>query len=303
MYLNKNGQEIFQKWSFFLTQKKKFSQNTVSAYLTDLQIFFKFFCQYKAIEFIDIKDIEKLEIEEIRGFLSERNNQEIDASTRSREISALKNFLKFIKEECQLNLPVIDLITYPKLSKSLPKAINFNEIEKILSVLNKGKDWVSYRDYLIVWTIYATGLRISEILNLTLKDVNKDFLAIKGKGDKERYVPLLDENYQKIQIYLKKTPYQIKDYIFLGEKGAKLNPRIIQRKISSIRNEFLLPEWTTPHSLRHSFASHLLQDGVNLREIQEMLGHKNLITTERYTAIDKEKLLANYKNFHPREGE
>ena len=290
-------------WSVFLKDIKKYSDNTVNSYLSDIKIFFKFISFYQS-SIITKNDIVKLDITIIRAFLSFRVNRKIKSSSRSRELSTIKNLLIYLQEKLKIEIPVIREIIYPKLPKSLPKAINCDEILKILDNLEENSDnWVEYRDYLILLLIYATGARISEILTLNQEMIQKNAIMLKGKGSKERYVPLLDGIYKKIMIFLKVQPFQLKsqELIFKGLRGKNLNSRIIQRKLQEIRIELCLPDYTTPHALRHSFATDLLVNGANLREIQELLGHKNITTTEKYTKITKDTLLSKYKKFHPRE--
>jgi integrase/recombinase XerC len=288
-------------WNSYLLEQKKFSKQSVSAYLSDVLLFVKFLEAFHEAQ-VGIKDIKKLGLDDVRSFLAERAKNKIEASSRAREISGIKNFLSYLAGEEKYECKLLEQITYPKLKSYLPKALELNEIEKIIGGLKDSKDWVDFRDYVIVVTIYGTGLRISEILSIKKNDLDKDHVIVKGKGGKERYVPLLDSIYNNIKKYLKMLPYQIgsNDEIFLGVKGGVLNARMVQRRLESLRHQYLLPDFVTPHALRHSFATHMLEGGANLREIQEMLGHESLATTERYTKISKEALVRNFKEFHLR---
>lgn len=294
--------KLYQEWSEWLSNIKRYSINTNIAYLSDLTVFMNFLCHYQG-EIVTKDNIINLEIDTIRAFLSARDNKEISNISRAREISAIKNFLNFLITEHNHTIKVVSHITYPKLGKYLPKAIDYKQIIAMLErVRGDQQDWVEYRDYLIILIIYSTGLRISEVLSIKLQSITKDFIKVTGKGKKERYIPLLDKIYQEIITYIKLQPFVLdkSTEIFKGVKGGKLNPRIIQRKLKNIREELCLPDYTTPHAIRHSFATHLLNGGANLREIQELLGHENLSTTERYTKVSKENLLKKHQTFHPR---
>ena len=294
--------KVLIEWRDYLTNIRKYSVRTRDAYFSDINIFLSFLCKYQA-EIVVKKHIEGLEIDTVRAFLSERVSKDITAISRAREISSIKSFLNFLVREYDCKIQVISQIIYPKLEKFLPKAINHGDILKILeNIYTDNDDWVGLRDYVLILLIYTTGLRISEALSLKRGDIQRDFIRVIGKGNKERYIPLQDVTYQKIQNFIIQQPFDIMlgDEIFRGVKGGKMSPRIIQRKLKNLRTELCLPDYATPHAIRHSFATELLNGGANLREIQELLGHENLATTERYTKISKEDLLRKYKEFHPR---
>ena len=291
--------KLINNWQLHLSNRKKLAEHTISAYLLDLHSFLKFLQIYKNKE-VSVTTIKKLSLEDIRAFLSEKSNKDHTAKSRSRYISSLKNFLNFLSEEKNFAFSFLANIAHPKIPDSLPKAINLNEIETILGDLKNSNLWSDYRDFTIIYILYLTGLRISEILSITQNNIIDNSLLIKGKGGKERIVPLLTEGQKILQKYIKKQPFSLtkNEAIFRGIKGGILNPRLIQRKLKSLREQYLLPSFTTPHSLRHSFATHMLEGGANLREIQEILGHTNLNTTEKYTKVSKQKLLEQYKKYY-----
>jgi integrase/recombinase XerC len=302
-YCDKNLVTIIDDWLNNLANIKQYSNKTITSYLSDIKIFVQFISLYygKSVT----KDVlVSLDITAIRAFLSSRVKEKIKTSSRSRELSAIKSLLFYIKEKFTLEVKVINHIAHPKLNKSLPKALDYKEMLKILSELEKqNSNWVEYRDYLILLLIYSTGARISEILTIDKNSTQKNLLKLRGKGSKERYVPLLPEVYKKFLLFSKLQPFKLNNNepVFKGVRGKNLNPRIIQRKLQKIREELLLPDYTTPHALRHSFATDLLNNGANLREIQELLGHENISTTERYTKVSTKHLVSKYKKFHPRE--
>lgn len=290
------------KWQEYLLEQKKYSKHTINAYQSDLKIIIIFFTDYFG-EKISLNQFINISIDEFRSYLAYRAKINISASSRSREISALKAFLTYIALKHKKNINLIQYLKHPKLSKSIPRALNFSDINHILNQLKSElKDWVDYRDYVIILLIYTTGLRISESLQISKNRLTNEYIIVKAKGHKERYVPIMQDLYDMLMKYLKLLPFNLNndEAIFRGVRGGELSPRIIQRKLQKLRIEYNLPDFATPHSLRHSFATHLLDKGANLRAIQEILGHESLATTERYTKISKEKLLLNYKNFHPR---
>jgi integrase/recombinase XerC len=288
-------------WQRQLFEIQKYSEKTVVSYAFDVSDFLAFLTKYLA-KTIEIQDLKELSVDSLRAFLASSKQKKLSAVTRARKLSALKSFYQVLEQNLKIKNLAFAEINYPKIPKSLPKSLELAEITRLFAELKQYDDWVGCRDYVIILLFYSTGLRISEVLALTESDINSEFIMVKGKGKKQRYVPLLDNIYAEIRKYIRILPYNIKrtEKIFKGVKGGDLNPRIIQRKIENLKYKLQLDATATPHSLRHSFASHLLANGVNLREIQEMLGHESLTTTERYTKINKEKLFMNYHNLHLR---
>ena len=218
----------------------------------------------------------------------------------AREISAFKNFFKYLDKTHILKNDTISIIASPKLKKVLPKSV---DVEDTFSIIKDSLDvasneWQGYRDMAVLSLLYGCGLRISEALSLDYIDfISADnFIKIKGKGNKERIVPLLPIVKENINAYLAKAPHtKSKDEaLFIGARGERLSPRIIQRQLQKIRGRLGLPDTVTPHALRHSFATHLLAQGTDLRSIQELLGHETLATTERYTDVEFETLKREY---------
>lgn len=302
-FCNKDLVGLYIEWSDWLSNIKQYSIKTNNAYLSDVKIFMGFLCQYQA-GIITKDHIVNLDITVIRSFLSNRVVEGVGSTSRAREISSIKSFFNFLVARHQYTIKVLTHITYPKLGKYLPKAISYKEVIKILDQVQGAEknDWVGNRDHLVILIMYTTGLRISEVLSIKKNSIQKDSILVEGKGKKERYVPLLDDTYQKIMSYLKLQPFNIgkAEKIFKGVKGKDLSPRIIQKKVKDLREQLCLPDYTTPHAIRHSFATHLLNEGANLREIQELLGHENLATTQRYTKVTQEMLFNKYQKFHPR---
>ncbi len=292
-----------EKWLDTLEKEKKYSINTIESYRNDLADFYDFMQQHIGSE-LPVKDIEEIQSADFRSWLSSRKQRGLQNTSSARALSAVKSYFKYLRQRNIIESNVaIGNIRSPKIKKALPKALNEIQTEASLEYEDNNKpEWVIYRDKAIMLLLYGAGLRISEALSLKLQDVEGKFLKIKGKGGKEREVPLLDKVKYEIASYIKSCPYRVgkNDLIFVGEKGKPLNPAVYQRYIRNMRRALNLPETTTPHALRHSFATHLLGNGADLRSIQELLGHESLSTTQVYTKVDSERLMQAYSKFHPR---
>ena len=299
-----NLRSIIERWQNWLLKERLFSEHTLDAYSRDLAIFLNKISPDKVL---CLTDLAQLEVRDFRRFLSERSAQYINKSSLGRELSAIKNFYKWMNVNGIAENPAISVISTPRRAKILPKAI---DVEDAFNVLSEAKDmascaWQGLRDKAIFTLLYGCGLRISEALSLNVGDITaqSEFLRVKGKGNKERIVPLLPIIWQNIEAYLAKSPYTNNEggALFLGARGERLNPRIVQRQMQKLRARLGLADTVTPHALRHSFATQLLQEGVDLRSIQELLGHSSLITTQRYTDVQTETLQREYHKAHPLE--
>ena len=298
--------ELLHRWLLWLQDERRYSAHTLDAYARDVAIFFDFLYNYHEKKLCSLTDLEKLEVHDFRAFLSHRNTQYIAKSSTARELSSLKSFFHWLSQNEILENSALSVIISPRRPKSLPKAIKAQEAFKVIAKagdFNK-KEWIGLRDIAVLTLLYGCGLRISEALSLNVEDINhNNFLRIKGKGQKERIVPLLPIVVENIKTYTKACPYRLQsgDPLFLGARGERLSPRIIQRNLEKIRRYLDLPETLTPHALRHSFATHLLAAGTDLRSIQELLGHASLTTTQRYTDVQIETLKKEYHKAHPLE--
>ena len=297
--------ELITHWQTWLRDERRYSAHTLDAYGRDLSCFFEF-----TQEYLDrtptLADLQKAEVRLFRAFLSSRAAHHIEKSSIARELSTLKNFYHWLARNNIVENPAIEVISSPRRAKVLPRAIDVDDAFNILDIAKdfSKKEWQGLRDVAIFTILYGCGLRISEALSLNLDDINhNDFLKIKGKGNKERLVPLLPVIKEKITAYLAACPYNIKsgEALFLGARGERLSPRIVQRTLEKIRAYLGLSDSLTPHALRHSFATHLLANGTDLRTIQELLGHASLSTTQRYTDVQIETLQKEYHKAHPLE--
>jgi len=293
----------YNNWINHLTNIKKLSQNSVISYKNDLSKFLIFFQDYIEKN-IGLKEIENIEISEFRSFLTHRRNSEISSNSIARNISALKSFFRFLIKNNKIKESSVFNLKSPKLKKSLPRPINVDLAIQVIKQAEEIEDekWIGLRNKAILLLLYGCGLRISEALSLNHDDIqNEDHILIKGKGEKERIVPMMPYIKRGIENYLEACPKEIVsgDALFIGKRFSRLSPRIIQYALEKIRTALSLPETATPHALRHSFATHLLDSGGDLRTIQELLGHSSLSTTQKYTKVETSKLLDTYKKTHP----
>lgn len=297
--------EQIHRWQIWLSKERCFSPHTVDAYSRDLNTFLDFLNNYQR-SLPSLSDLEKIEVRGFRAYLSARADKHVEKTSLARELSSLKNFFKYLASKNVINNSTISIISSPRLPKTLPKALDIDQTFNVLDIAGNfaKKEWQGLRDVAIFTILYGCGLRISEALSLNRGDIDhNDFLKIKGKGNKERLVPILPIVVEKINAYLSACPYDIKngEPLFLGARGERLSPRIVQRTLEKIRAYLGLPDTLTPHALRHSFATHLLAEGTNLRAIQELLGHASLSTTQRYTDVHIETLQKEYRQAHPLE--
>ena len=281
-------------WLEYLSGQKNYSAKTVESYQTDLKYFLKFIEDYYE-EDASIRLLEKLEVRDFRSWIASRN--EHSQTSNARAISSIRSFYKFLEKKKILKNDAIKAIKISSRGKKLPKSLTYEQAVSIILEMET-ESWVELRDKAVLLILYGCGLRISEALSLNQEDIGNT-LVIRGKGNKERIVPMLKEVQEAILAYTESCPYS-GEILFFGERGARLRPEIIQKKIREMRITHNLPDHATPHSLRHTFATHLLSEGADLRSIQELLGHESLATTEKYTHIDSKRLSDGYKKTHPR---
>jgi integrase/recombinase XerC len=287
-----------EPWIKYLETIRGFGIHTLNAYKRDILDFLRF-CNNGKHDFLTPNK------HVIREYLFNLSERKLSRPTVARRISSLKNFFKFLlKDKIILSLDV-SIFKSPKLKRSFPKSIDSDLVAKALFSLTdeKNETWINLRDRAVMLLLYGAGLRISEALSLKRQEVPRgDWLRVLGKGNKHRDVPLLPVICDGVKDYLDLCPFDIKedDPLFLGKRGGVLSPRIIQRRVEKLRYELGLPSHTTPHALRHAFATHLLSGGADLRAIQQLLGHSSLSTTQRYTDVNEAELLSLHKAIHPR---
>ena len=301
--MNKHIEDAFTNWLGNLKEVRNLSDNTLISYKHDVKSFIEFISTHTGSE-VSIKYLNDMKISDFRSFLSYLRNKDISSTSIARIISSLKSFFNYLLNTNLIESTVIQSLRTPKQKKSLPRPISSElAIETIKHAQDIEKEkWIGLRNKSILMLLYGCGLRISEALNLNFEDINEnDYLIIKGKGNKERMVPLMDYVKNDIENYIHECPknFMKDDPLFVGKRLDRLSPRIIQYVLEKIRHNLSLPETATPHALRHSFATHLLNSGGDLRTIQELLGHSSLSTTQKYTKVETEKLYDAYSKAHP----
>jgi integrase/recombinase XerC len=293
-------------WLDHLVLDRVASDNTRQAYARDLDQFIRFLEAHRRNS-LCLGDLTTLTVKDFRAFLAQRRKAGIAGRSLARTLSALRAFFRWLEREgIARNRAVLD-VTRPKIPHSIPKPLTVTKATDLVTPATHADkpDWIARRDTAVLLLLYGAGLRISEALSLTVRDApspDRDVIRITGKGGKERLVPVLPVAIAAIRAYRTACPFPLTPDgpLFLGARGGPLSPRIIQLAIARLRSTLGLPETATPHALRHSFATHLLSAGADLRQIQELLGHASLSTTQIYTEVDRERLLAVYDAAHPR---
>ncbi len=293
-----------QDWQIYLRTEKNVSRHTLRAYAGDVSHFLKFLNGHLGKP-PGLDDLSGASLRDFRAWLSRKAMDGTSNASRARSLSGVKNFLSWLDRQGIMHNAAIDGIRSPKLPHKLPRPLHEENALKVLesSALLGKEDWIGQRDSALFTLLYGCGLRIDEALSLNLGDMPRDgYLRVVGKGRKERQVPVIDIVEKTLKSYLEACPFPRENNrpLFIGVKGERLNQGVAQKSMRNLRSVLGLPENATPHALRHSFATHLLQNGANLREIQELLGHASLSTTQRYTEINAEELMKIYKAAHPR---
>lgn len=302
-------QSAAAQWLGHLRSERRLSPKTLEAYGRDLQQCIAFLGEHWG-DTVSLKRFASLEATDIRAFMASRRSSGIAGRSLMRALAGLRSFGRFLEREGRGKVGALAAIRAPKVSKSLPKPIQMTAAKQIANAdLRAGENreqWILARDAAVMALLYGSGLRISEALGLKRRDVpapgEGDVLVVTGKGNKTRMVPVLQNVLTLIADYVALCPHDLPaaSSIFVGARGGPLSPRIIQLTMERLRGSLGLPDSATPHALRHSFATHLLSRGGDLRAIQELLGHASLSTTQIYTGVDAERLLEVYRTAHPR---
>ncbi|MEW6453985.1 MAG: tyrosine recombinase XerC [Pseudomonadota bacterium] len=297
------------RWLAHLGSEKRMSPKTVEAYQRDVQQFLTFLAEHLGGQ-PSLGKLAKLTPADVRAFMAARRGNGIGSRSLMRSLAGMRSFARFLERNGKGKVGALSAVRAPKVPKTLPKPLHVAAAKQVSDAdLRAGEErdpWVLARDAAVLALLYGSGLRISEALGLKRQDMPKagqsDVIKVVGKGNKQRMVPVLPQVSQLIANYVAICPYDLPPDgpLFVGARGGPLSPRIVQLVMERLRGALSLPDTATPHALRHSFATHLLARGGDLRAIQELLGHASLSTTQIYTAVDTERLLEVYRSAHPR---
>jgi integrase/recombinase XerC len=303
--LGEDLRQAVADWLGHLAHERGATHNTLQAYERDLRQFLSWL-RADMGHAPCIADLARLDAKRFRAFLAARRRGATGSRTLARSLSALRTFFRWLEaQEITRNRALLQ-VARPKVPHGIPKPLTVVKAAEVVDAGGTAElDWVAARDCAVLLLLYGSGLRISEALSIARRDApvpGRDVLRVVGKGNKERLVPVLAVTQTAVARYIALCPYSLAadGPLFLGAKGGPLSPRIIQLAMERLRAGLGLPETATPHALRHSFATHLLSAGADLRQIQELLGHASLSTTQVYTEVDRERLLAVYDKAHPR---
>ena len=290
----------------FLTQTKHYSSHTASAYENDILDFLKFYENFNGTQPLP-RDLERVDTICFRSFLADRQRRGLAHKSTARALSSLRSFYKYLAKNYGIKNEAIALISSPKVPRKLSKAINPIDVDNMrgaIKDIDSGEPWIAARDWALVMLLFGCGLRISEALSLKNIDISgqPDVLRIVGKGNKERLVPVLPAVWMAIKKYVDLRPFgnDINDELFRSVRGLPMSPRMAEKVVEKLRHYLQLPDYVTPHALRHTFATALLAGGADLRSLQELLGHSSLSTTQLYTKVNMAEISNIYANAHPR---
>lgn len=294
-------EHLIHEYEMYLNVEAKLSKNTTENYVSDITQYCNYLTKYR-----NITEPENITIEDVRSYLSSLKRNHISPSSQSRKLSAMKSFHKFLMLEKYVTKNVAKLVQNPKQEKKLPSVLSVEEVDNLLNCLSTDTP-LELRNKTMIELTYSSGLRVSELINLKISDLHlqNGFIQIFGKGNKERIVPVGEEAIDLINEYLETARLlfannKSKDYVFLTRLGSKMTRQMFFEIIKEKAKLAGITKDVSPHKLRHSFASHLLERGIDLRLIQELLGHESISTTEIYTHINNTRLKNIYLNAHPR---
>ena len=296
--------KAIEEWHCWMLIERNCSNHTLDAYGRDISAFLSYLTNHLGFQ-PGLGELEGLTITDFRGYLALRHNNGLSNTSTARAISTIRSFYKFLDGNEVLQNAAIKAVKTPKIARSIPKPLSQLEAKKAIDTIGKlhSTPWIAARDLAILILLYGCGLRISEALNLNVEDLPAgNSIVINGKGKKQRIVPILPIVTDSINYYINICPKNLhgEGPLFIGAQGERVNAGVIQRQVRKLRIILALPTTATPHALRHSFATHLLARGGDLRTIQELLGHESLSTTQRYTDVDLTHLIRVFQESHPR---
>jgi integrase/recombinase XerC len=296
-------------WQDQLSHERRSSAHTLASYGRDLAIFLDFLRDHQGA-LPSLETLRRLELRDFRAFLAARTGAGLARSSVARGLSVVRGFFRFLNRRGLADNTALSVLRGPRLPKVAPRPLSVADaaaaIRSVdLAATAEAEPWIAARDAAVLCLLYGCGLRLSEALGLTRAEApvpGAEMLVITGKGRKQRLVPLLPAVIEAVGAYLAACPYRLppEGPLFVGARGGPLHPRLVQKMMEQVRRGLGLPDSATPHALRHSFATHLLGNGGDLRAIQELLGHASLSTTQRYTMVDLDGLMRVYEQAHPR---
>ncbi len=293
---------LAQGWLASLKSERRLAVKTLEAYSRDLAQFGAFMQEHLAGP-PSLKTLAALEASDFRAFMARLRNDKIASRSLARKLSAIRSFFRYAERGNHFKCAALSSVRAPKIGHSVPRPLTEQKSSQILSdtTLHHDVAWVAARNMAVLSLLYGCGLRISEAVGLTVKQAEENPLVIIGKGGKARLVPVVSVTVEAITSYRTLAPFPLlpSTPLFRGTKGGPLSPRIIQLLIEQLRGAMNLPDSATPHALRHSFASHLLGNGADLRVIQDLLGHASLSSTQIYTEVNRKHLLEQYRKAFP----
>ncbi|HRA93500.1 MAG TPA: tyrosine recombinase XerC [Aestuariivirga sp.] len=295
--------EIAVRWLQSMKSERRMAAKTLEAYARDVSQFGQFLKEHLG-QPATVSDLASLTVSDFRSFMAKRRKTGVESRTLARQLSAIRSFFRFAERNAYFTNSALSALRSPKLAHSVPKPLNIQTARQVAAgdILSTDETpkWVEARDRAVLTLLYACGLRISEAIGLTLSQSKSTPLVITGKGGKARIAPVLPRVREVLDSYVALCPFPLKpgEPMFRGMRGGPLNARNIQLLIERMRGVLNLPDTATPHALRHSFATHLLGNGADLRVIQELLGHASLSSTQIYTEVDRAHLLEQYRKAH-----
>lgn len=300
------ARDALQTWLETQKALKDISDHTISAYAKDVADFLAFLTEHTG-ESQGLNAVASVTVSDMRAWMAKTRSHKVSSRSLARKLSAVKSFYRWLSERQGFEPTAVLSTRSPKFSAKLPRPLEIDAAQDMINTveLQSQLAWVAARDVAVITLLYGCGLRISEALGLTGRQIPlQSSLRILGKGKKERIVPVLPVARDAVDRYVQLCPFEmtVDAAVFRGVRGGTLNPRAIQKVMEQARMQIGLPSTATPHAMRHSFATHLLNAGGDLRAIQELLGHASLSTTQAYTAVDLNRLLEVYEQTHPKAG-
>ena len=294
------------RWRNHLSGERQVSPKTADAYGRDVHQFLSFLCEHLGGG-VTLSALSRLHPRDVRAFMAARRAQRISSRSLARMLAGVRSFARFLERHGKASCGALSAVRAPKQSKTLPRPLSVAAAKRVATTelsAETGPPWIVARDAAVLALLYGSGLRISEALGLKRKDIGEasEVITVHGKGNKPRTLPVLVNVVRAIEEYAALCPFELPPDgpLFLGARGGELSARVVQLAMARLRGALGLPDTATPHALRHSFATHLLGRGGDLRAVQELLGHASLATTQIYAAVDTDQLLRAYRSAHPR---